>query len=174
VKCCRRDSHNRKRSSSILNNRYFPPPLCTSPPNSPLYISFSSFIQLHSMHQLLTTTTDALNANIQRYESLKEQAELKDRNTKMIEEERIKLRRVVEVHQYKMSRLADRLQVSLFVTSPLPPNLPHLTHFSSPPIQVTQREKSEWKELFARAQHQLDIFCGRFAWSFSRDLVSLF
>lgn len=67
--------------------------------------------QLHSMHQLLTTTTDALNANIQRYESLKEQAELKDKNMKIVEDERLKLRRMVEAHQYKMSRLADRLQV---------------------------------------------------------------
>ncbi len=84
------------------------------------------------MYQLLTTTTEALNANIQRYDSLKEQADLKDKNTKIVEEDRIKLRRMVEVYQYKMSRLADRLQ-------------------------VTQREKADWKDLFARAQHQLDI-----------------
>lgn len=67
------------------------------------------------MHQMLTTTTEALNANIQRHESLKAQVELKDRNTRFIDDERIKLRRVVEVNQYKLSRLADRLQVTFML-----------------------------------------------------------
>jgi hypothetical protein len=72
------------------------------------------------MHQLLTTTTDALNANVQRYESLKSQAELKDRTLRIVEDERLKLRRMVEVNQYKMGRLADRLQV-LFAPTISPP-----------------------------------------------------
>lgn len=63
------------------------------------------------MHHMLTTTTEALNASQQRHEALKSQVELKDRNTRFIDDERIKLKRVVEVNQYKLSRLADRLQV---------------------------------------------------------------
>ena len=137
----------------------------------PSYLSasfrfFSSYLlmfsQLHSMHQLLTTTTDALNANVQRYESLKSQTELKDRTLRIVEEERLKLRRMVEVNQYKMGRLADRLQVPLhyfllfllFFFFLYPPHLLSLSHSCE---QVTQKEKGDWKELFARAQHQLGI-----------------
>lgn len=85
------------------------------------------------MLQLLTTTTDALTATTQRYDALKEQSELSYRNMKILEDERLRLRRAVEMQQQKMTRLSDRLQVSL-------------------------KEKGEWKELFNRAQQQFDLF----------------